>query len=298
MDYSPQPNKTRIGIVAGGLSSAYVGSMVALNQAWYADYPRSKFHFFDDKDEWNQVDKCGHIYGAYFQTLGTYQLYRWAGADNKKAALMAGASAFIYQSSIEVFDGFSAKWGASWSDIAANAFGASFATAQFLIWKEQRIWIKISPHITNYQPGELQDRATALYGKGPLNLILKDYNSINFWLSVNPYSFAKSSKFPTWLNFSIGYGAGNLYGGFENKWVDNKGVAHDRSDLKRYRKFLISIDYDLTRIKTKTRAGRIAAYVFNVFKLPAPAIEFNTNGQVIFHPCYFLNMEVPIYLKK
>jgi hypothetical protein len=75
-------------------------------------------------------------------------------------------------------------------------------------------------------------------------------------------------------------------------------VAHDRSDLKRYRKFLISIDYDLTRIKTKTRAGRIAAYVFNVFKLPAPAIEFNTNGQVIFHPCYFLNMEVPIYLKK
>lgn len=298
VDYSPTPNKKRIGIVVGGLSALYAGSMIALDRAWYEGYPRSKFHFFDDSREWNQIDKCGHVYGAYFQTLGTYQLYRWAGADNKKAALIAGASALFYQSSIELLDGFSSKWGASWSDIVANTAGAAFATTQFLVWKEQRIWIKISPHLNTYPPGELQQRAANLYGTGPFNLILKDYNNINFWLSVNPWSFAKYSKFPKWLNFAVGYGAGGMYGGFDNTWTDSKGVFYNRNDVVRYRKFLISIDYDLTRIKTKTRAGRIAAYVFNVFKLPAPALEINTKGEVIFHPCYFLNFEMPVYLKK
>ena len=39
------------------ISQAAIGSatLLALNQAWYADYPRSKFHFINDNQEWLQV---------------------------------------------------------------------------------------------------------------------------------------------------------------------------------------------------------------------------------------------------
>lgn len=67
LDYSPRLNKTRIGIVSGTIGAAYVGGMLYLNHAWYAQYPKSKFHFFNDAAEWNQIDKCGHITGSYVE---------------------------------------------------------------------------------------------------------------------------------------------------------------------------------------------------------------------------------------
>jgi hypothetical protein len=61
---------------------------------------------------------------------------------------------------------------------------------------------------------------------------------------------------------------------------------------------VISIDADFTKIPTRTRTGRVLLGLLNTIKLPAPALEFNTLGQVVFHPLYFLNWEVPLYIKK
>ena len=96
----------------------------------------------------------------------------------------------------------------------------------------------------------------------------------------------------------MGYGAGNLYGGYTNVWTTKDGIKHDYSNVKRYRKFFISVDYDLTQIKTRSRVLKATFNVLNMIKLPAPAIEFNTLGQVIVHPIYFLNLDIPFYLKK
>lgn len=43
-------------------ASAIGAGLIGLNQMWYADYPQSKFHFYNDNSEWMQMDKVGHFY--------------------------------------------------------------------------------------------------------------------------------------------------------------------------------------------------------------------------------------------
>jgi len=50
------PDKKRIWLVAAGHAVVWAGSYIALNKAWYADYPKEDFHFFNDWEEWNQMD--------------------------------------------------------------------------------------------------------------------------------------------------------------------------------------------------------------------------------------------------
>jgi hypothetical protein len=54
------PDKKKIWIVGGSQVALWTGSFIALNQAWYADYPKQDFHFFNDWKEWQQMDKSGH----------------------------------------------------------------------------------------------------------------------------------------------------------------------------------------------------------------------------------------------
>lgn len=298
LDNAPTLNKKRVAGVVGVSTGLFAAAMVGLDRAWYAQYPRSKFHFFDDSKEWNQVDKCGHIFTPYFMSVYTYHALRWSGMKKVPAALSSGAMGFTYVAFIEVLDGFSEKWGASLSDLGADFFGAALATAQFAIWDEQRIQLKYSLHLNPYPRGELKQRSDDLFGTSVSEKIIKDYNNINTWLCFNTASFFKSQKRAKWLNIAIGYGAGNMYGGFENKWTDKNGNLIDRTDVKRYRKFFISIDADLTKVKTTNKYVKVVLHALNIIKLPFPAIEFNTLGQVVFHPIHFLNFSMPIYFKK
>lgn len=295
-EFAPALHKQRLAGVSAGLLGGYTGIMTAVGFAWYGKEPLHGFRWFDDTKEWLQIDKTGHFFAPYFITNYSYYALRWAGMKNTPAALIAGAFGFISLSAIEIPDGMHPKYGASWSDLVFNFAGAAFSTAQFLAWKEQRIYCKYSFHIVNYPRGELRDRANALFGKSFGERILKDYNGVTMWLSFNLHSFNHRIK-PAWLNIAFGYAAGNLYGGFENKWTDANGIEYNRTDLKQYRRFIISIDADYTKFKVKSKAGKAILSVLNIIKLPMPAIEFNTLGEVVFHPMYFLNFEYPIAVK-
>lgn len=293
LEWSPTINKKRLTAACVGTVGGYAAFMTAVGISWYGNEKLGHFRWFRDEKEWLQIDKTGHFFAPYFITTYGYNMLRWAGMKNVPAALTAGAFSFLAMSAVEVPDGLSVKYGASWSDIVFNFSGASLATLQYIFWKEQRITVKYSFHHVNYPVGELRDRAYDLYGEGFGERILKDYNGVTMWLSFNLHSFNHNIK-PTWLNIAFGYAAGNLYGGFENKWTDKNGVYHDRSDLQRYRRFIISLDADLTKIKTNTRGGKLVLGILNIIKLPFPAIEFNTLGQFVFHPMYFLNFNTPI----
>ncbi len=281
---SPALNKHRLTLFTGTGVVAYSAALVGLNNLWYADYPRSSFHFFNDSREWLQVDKTGHIVTPYLEAFYIMHVLRWTGVERKPAAIYAGLTAFMLQNTIEVFDGFSAEWGASLSDVAANFLGAAVMTSQELIWREQRIRLKVLPHFQSYTETELQQRADQLYGSSLIVKFLKDYNSINTWVSINPASFIKKQQRLKWLNVAIGYGAGGMFGGYGNTWYDAAGNYHDRTDIQRYRKVFLSLDVDFTKIKTRSRTLKAIFGVLNIVKVPAPTIEFNTRGQVLFHP--------------
>jgi uncharacterized protein YfiM (DUF2279 family) len=257
--------KITLGISAAALTG---GSLVYLNQAWFQQYSSGKFHFFNDNDEWLQMDKCGHTFTNYQVSRVMMQAMDWAGYSTKKQILIGGLSGFTYMTAIEVMDGYSAGWGFSWGDMSANALGTGMSIGQKLLWKEQRIQLKFSFYPTNYakyRPNLLGDE---IYMQ-----VLKDYNGQIYWLSVNPSSFIKrENKFPKWLNVAFGYGANGMIGAKYNNVLaeDADGTTHY---FNRYRQGYFSLDVDFTRIKTKSKFLKSIFTCINVLKVPFPNLE-------------------------
>ena len=225
------PDKNRLWFIAGVNLVGYGGSLILLNSTWYKGYARTGFQTFNDSKEWLQMDKIGHAWGAYNAGKTSAAMWRWAGVPSKKAALIGALSSTAYLTGIEFMDAHSAKWGWSWSDIATNFVGAGLFVGQEYLWNEQRIQFKFSFHKNNYDDPVLEQRADNLFGKPWYERMLKDYNAQTYWLSANLKSFLPKSKLPAWLNVSVGYGADGMYGGFENKWLDQLGNAVTRSDI-------------------------------------------------------------------
>jgi uncharacterized protein YfiM (DUF2279 family) len=295
---APSFNKTRTIILSSALTGGYTGTMLYLNQIWYAGEKKSKFHFFDDSKEWLQVDKMGHFHTTYMEAVWLTKMMQWTGTKEKKSALIGSLLGLGFQTSIEVFDGFSEKWGASATDVVANTLGASLAYTQYYFWGEQRIKSKYSFHEVTHLDAQLQNRSNELYGETKLEQIIKDYNGLVIWLSINPASFSKKATVAPWLNVAVGYAGGGMYGGFENSWEDENQNTITRYDVKRYRRFFLSADVDWDKIPTKSPYVKTLFSVLNIVKVPFPAMEFNTKGEIIFHPMFFLNWNTPIVLKK
>jgi hypothetical protein len=285
-------------ITFSSLGLTYGSSVVLLNEAWYKDYPRSGFHFFNDWDEWQKMDKMGHVFSANVQSKYVYELYKWSGVEKSDAILYATLTSLLFQTSIELFDGFSEQWGFSVTDFGANMVGASLFASQELMWSEQRFIFKVSGAKRNYlqsnssesdnvNPLILEQRANELYGSSLPSRFLKDYNAQTIWLSMNLKSFAKNSKLPAWLNIAVGYGADNMYGGFDNLW-EKDGIINDvSSSLPRYNQYYIAPDFDISRIPFKKKFWKTIFGILNVFKIPLPALEINSQGEWKIHPVKF-----------
>lgn len=247
----------------------YVGLVVALAYAWYSRQWGSSFQFFDDLAEWNQLDKLAHFVWAFHITAVAARLLTWAKVNSPTAIVTACLLSWIFISSIEVLDGFSADYGASIYDILANTLGCIAYLLQSILWQRIRICPKFSFHPTTFAPL----RPTML-GNGFLEEVLKDYNGQTFWFSFQvPWL-----RLPSWLVIAVGIGAeGMVY----SREAEN--VLHDFSS---HRKYLLSLDLDLSRLGPKSRWMRAWLWPLTVVKFPAPAIEVSALG-VKFHPIYF-----------
>lgn len=266
-------NKKKVRTIAAVNIVGYSGVMVGLYHAWYKDYPQSGFHFFNDVDEWKQMDKVGHVYSAYFGSLASMELWRTTGIDRKKRIWLGGMSGAVYQTSIEILDGFSKEWGWSWADFGANVIGSGMVVSQELLWDEQRLQLKFSFNRKRYDDPELNLRSNDLFGKNLAERMLKDYNGQTYWLSTNIKSFFPESNVPEWLQISVGTGVEGLFGGTDNYATEDGAVIFDRRDIHRTRQWYLAPDIDLTKIKTRKRGVRLMLNMLNVIKFPAPALE-------------------------
>ena len=253
------------------------GTLIGLSQAWYADYPKSDFHFINDNSDWLQMDKFGHVFTSYHLGRFGAEMLQWSGANKKNQLLYGAGLGFAFLTAVEVFDGYSSQWGASSGDIIANASGTALYVSQELIWKEQRITPKFSFHTTKYDGYRPE-----VLGSSYTEQILKDYNGQTYWLSVNLHSFANGSKIPKWLNVALGYGAEGMITG--NK--ENTTTTYTPNP-QRFRQLYLSLDVDLTKIKTNSYFLKTIFSVFNSVKIPAPTIEFVQFNDIKYHFIYF-----------
>jgi hypothetical protein len=283
--YPDQLHKKRFYGVLGGQAVIYVSSLTLLYQAWYKDYPQSSFHWINDNNEWLQMDKIGHATtSAYFGKFG-YETYRWAGVERKKAIWFGGSAGFVFLTVIEILDGFSAEWGASAGDLIANTAGAALFIGQQLGWDDQRFYLKWSYHPTDYADIARENGIDQL-GSSEFESILKDYNGHTYWLSGNIKSFLpRHSKFPGWLNVAAGYGGEGMLGANSNPAVNNEGEPIPY--YPRYRQYFLTLDVDLSKIKTRSHFLKFLLNSFNFVKIPFPALEYNSEQGVVFHYLYF-----------
>ena len=203
-------NLKRQNTVIVSQAAVSVGTLVGLNQLWYANYPRSKFHFVNDNAHWLQMDKAGHVFSSYQMGRLGSEMFKWSGSSQKNQLIYGAGLGFAFLTAVEVLDGYSKQWGASTADIIANAAGTAMYVSQELLWKEQRITPKFSFHSTQFAPIR-----PAILGRSFSEQILKDYNGQTYWLSINLYSFAKESKLPKWFNIALGYGAQGMLTAYE-----------------------------------------------------------------------------------
>jgi hypothetical protein len=266
----PHHNAKRLRHLVIGSASAYSASVAGLYQLWYKDTQRQSFTFFNDNAEWKQVDKAGHFFSAFQISHGSSAAWKWAGFRETKSDLLGALTAFAVLLPIEVFDGHSEAYGASVGDLAANAGGALFFLGQKSLWGELRVIPKFSAHRTTFA-----SKRPELLGNDTVSRLLKDYNGQTYWLSFDADKFL---AFPKWLNIAVGYGAqGMIYG------RDQENIEYG---LRPNRQYYLSVDFDLSAIKTGSKALKALIFVGNMIKIPAPALELSSAG-TRFHFLYF-----------
>ena len=269
-------NKQRRNAVIITEAALGTGALIGLNQLWYKEYEQSKFHTINDNSEWLQMDKLGHVLTSYqIGRLGA-DVLAWSGVSEKDQLIYGATLGLSFLTVVEVFDGFSEEWGFSWGDMASNFAGTGLYIGQELLWKEQRIALKYSFHQTKY--AEIRPERL---GANFLEQTIKDYNGQTYWLSANVNSFVNSNSIPKWLNVAFGYGADGMLTG------DNSSLESEFMNQNRIRQYYLSLDIDLSRIKTKSRLLKSVFNVVNFIKIPAPTLEFTNKGKVKFHYLYF-----------
>lgn len=267
-------NVSRRNTVIISETAIATATLFSLHQLWYADYPRSNFKTFNDSRDWMQMDKMGHAFSSYQLGRVGASTLNWAGVSKNNQLLYGSALGLGFLTAVEVMDGFSEEWGFSWSDMAANASGTGLFVGQELLWNEQRILLKYSFHRTHFA----KQRPETL-GHGFTEEVLKDYNGQTYWLSANINSFLKTDAIPNWINLAFGYGADGMLTGASN---DPQFLNQNRS-----RQYYLSLDVDLSRIKTNSSVLKTIFDVFNVIKVPFPTLEMKDNGRLKWHAFYF-----------
>lgn len=228
-----------------------------LDRLWYAAVPRTRPRWFDDSRDWQQADKIGHGFTAYWLSRAAYYALLWAQVPAEKARYYAALLGFAAVSPIEILDSFAATHGASAYDLAANAAGAWLFALQEQAAGRQillpKFWFSPSPY-ARLRPEKL--------GKTLVEQIIKDYNGQTYWLSF-PVSLSDTGF--SRIRLAAGYGAtGMLYGNPEQ---------NRRAGQRPQRHFFLGLDFILPERFRNSQTGKLAGFLSEIFRLPLPKIE-------------------------
>ena len=275
ISYSAQEKKCRDSITKkniilnttalGATSLSYFG----LYNLWYKKYPQTSFHFFNDFEEWNYMDKMGHVFSSY-QVARKSHLF----LDKKNIEHPLEKSCFyslFFMLGIEVLDGFSAEWGFSNYDLISNFIGTGLFYVQEKKFNAQFLKLKFSSHLSPYATYR-----PTLLGNSFSERILKDYNGQTYWITLD-FNTRIQEKFKIlkYINLALGYSIDGFTGA---RYNPNLNCA-ECDNLKRQSQYIISFDLDLTEIETKNKFLKLFLHTFSIIKFPAPALLIQSESQ-------------------
>lgn len=250
----------------------WAGSISALQFVWYDDFAKTDFHIFNDWNEWQQMDKAGHLLTSWNFSRAAGDLFEWSGINHKHASLLGAAYSIGYMSTFELLDAFNADWGFSWSDVAFNSGGSLLYFGQEFFFNQQYVKLKFSCHLT-----DLSVLRPQVLGDSFLSRVFKDYNGQTYWMSFNPLNFFSQQKgVLPWLNLSFGYGIHDQLFGDGSVFITGDPGA--TTTFVPYRQYFFSLDIDFEKIPVSKPWLKFVFRSLNVFKVPFPALEFSSQG--------------------
>lgn len=242
----------RLGIVGGVTTGAFIYGHILQSNLWWKG-EKSNFHF-DWEHDWSYAlgsDKFGHFFFPYLTSDVYRRAFLWSGVDSTSSLWLASGLALTYETYVEVKDGFSKEWGFSWGDFTADALGAAYPVIQHYVPALKPYSLKIS-----FSPSEK-------FRAGEHKAIFDDYESTYHWLSVDVHALLpepQRSVWPPWLHLALGHSVKQLdFAG---------GGTHE---------LFISLDWNLRGVPIEGWWWNAIAYVFQYYRLPAPAVRLYPN---------------------
>lgn len=281
-EYFPKSiNRKRLNSLVITESALYVGGFSYVGLIWYKDAVWRPLTFFDDTNEWEEVDKAGHAFTAYHLSERGFYAMRRAGMSKNKALIYGGTLGLVMLTPVELFDGFTDDYGFSKGDMLANFAGNALFVGQEILFDEQIIKLKFSYHFSEYAP-----YIPNHLGKTIPQRIFKDYNGHTYWASINiDKALGGHTRIPKWLSLSLGFGADGVLYKFLNPYpiYQDKPIPY----FPRYKQYYLSLDVDFTKIKTRSPFLKKVFNQLNILKIPAPTLEWNKEKGFVAHGFYF-----------
>ncbi|CUS80240.1 Predicted lipoprotein (DUF2279) [Candidatus Kryptonium thompsonii] len=248
MNDSSKVNPYRLGLVLGTAVGVFTAAHLQQYSSWWKG-ELTKFHFRDDFNQVLSADKFGHAYFSFLISDLLGRSLQWAGVKKSSAFIWSGVGSLLFQTYVEVEDGFRPSLGFSISDEVSNIIGA------FLPYVRERYnFLKIVNFKISMFPSEK-------FKSGAHRFIVDDYESLYFWLSFDVSKILNMKFLKFWL-----FDFFDLAVGYSVKSINWNGGGE--------REIFLSIDYDLTKIPVNVWILKQIFNVLNYYHLPAPAFRF------------------------
>lgn len=259
----------RFAIVTGGVAATIATIHIYQANGWWKGNS-APFHFQEDLTYGRSVDKLGHFYAGTVATFILRKSYSWAGLSDEAALYWGSAGAFLFQTYIEVTDGFH-KWGFDRVDFAANLAGSAWPIAQHHSSFLRNFDFKFS-----YHPSQVLNESCGIGFQGQKHIIFDDYEGQTLWLSAKVKNLLPESWKPIWpapLQLSLGYRVRDI-------------CPPAGSNRKPYSALLLAFDLDMTKvIPDDTPFLRLLGEALNFIKFPMPAVQISPDA--IWYGLYF-----------
>lgn len=258
---STQVNTTRLVIVGGTVAAGITAIHLYQQNAWWKDH-RTRFHVREDLEYACNVDKIGHLYGASVLTFVFSKSLQWANLDEARSLFWGAMGSTLFQTYIEIEDGFSTYWGFDRVDFAANLLGAWYPVLQHHVPALSNVQIRFSYYPKN--PGG----PTAIPGQ--TKTVFDDYEGQTLWLSILPSGLLprEASWWPEWLGIAVGMS------------------VRDNHSADRYPVWLIAPELDMRKIIPRdTWFLKTLGEALNFIHFPMPAVRVSPG--VVWYGLYF-----------
>ena len=228
---------------------------------WWKD-SRGPFHFEDDWGYAANIDKVGHLVGGYYVSYFTGEGLMLCGFNWRDATIYGALFGFVYETIVEIEDGYSARWGFSFSDLIADVLGRAFYIGQYYYPFLQNFTFKYMYH-SKTMWSDLRDSP---------GLLLSNHDANSFWIATNVYNILPRNFRKFWFSGI------NLTFGFQIEGID--GVRHEAyGPIKRH--YLIGLEYDLMQLSNDKYGGwNWILQNLNFLKQPGPIIDMGPSTRL------------------